>query len=918
MNMPGREILSSAAVGNGHDLSLLKAHKALPRRRDRTTPANLPSNMTPYSKNIAPSRSLSSGDTRKMTTAITAALTSPGLSPSLPLTPPSNSHETLLEDTVTGRPSTRREGQVTRTWEDPGTSTPVNQRSPPTPDITPPSAPSNAILPLRPIQPIPSSRAESFRTAREHQGSSDEEGQMPESPTPLANTQTRLDATRPARLRHIGLGLGLESDEEDDKTPTGRIFVKDPAADEFVTFDGAWGSDGDEVHGLSGGTWNTHFPKSITVRKRPKEHLRAHSPVSSNSRTAHDAEAGTRSLTRGLSLRDRVQIKRHSPASTSTEKFAEDIEWPFTHDDFGLPNKLRELDNRRFSAMSATSTIIEAMVVDTPPQRRRTLRHTGRNLALRSSSSPLRASNRNSLGSNEQPHRLVHRNTRIPERGDRSSFASDTSASAASGRTKSRRESIPVVVIPERRSSLSSSAASSRRHSESLSLPHARQQMKHNLASDEPAGYFDIPRHRGRTVSDSFPSSSDSRHRRRKARDFSPVIPKRSSSLSAPTSRNVSRATSLTSASLKLRNAILDQEPGVPQPALQIGRPSGRQISNLDRTIGGEWSSLRPQSALITPFSQHSIQSSTPGALEVSEATAISIYPHNNKSILVVQQRARRDSHELEGLRANLESNSGTVEMVTEDVDNLQPVTQFRPMIDSPLKNPREPPKPPEFKVIPPTPAALTPASEANRQLGMRPSTSDGNNHGSRPLSLVKRALSTRRYSESFISPFSRSLSKRRAGANRPPSVGDTDSNLSPFWRPRGFWDDLSDSDEDYGNDGFLVGNSLGVPQRRVVSGPSFLARRLTALSKRWVSGDRGARKTNSYDSLRGQRVERARKVHSGPGLGLNMHFTGWVRLQDRLDRMREQKEESRREKERAKLRKSIGAIIAQPDARVA
>ncbi|KAL8671788.1 MAG: hypothetical protein Q9168_003711 [Polycauliona sp. 1 TL-2023] len=83
----------------------------------------------------------------------------------------------------------------------------------------------------------------------------------------------------------------------------------------------------------------------------------------------------------------------------------------------------------------------------------------------------------------------------------------------------------------------------------------------------------------------------------------------------------------------------------------------------------------------------------------------------------------------------------------------------------------------------------------------------------------VKRALSTRRYSEVFTTPLKRSmsLSSRRntvhGGVGRRASTGiDPERNLHPFWRPRAFWDDRSDSDSDFGNDGPLVGNSLGMP----------------------------------------------------------------------------------------------------------
>ena len=938
--MPGVEVPNLTTPGNTHDHSLLKAHKSLPRRRDRSAPLHLHTTDSAV-RGTAPSLHNSSvAGARKITTVISTAVKSPGQTPTLPLTPPSNFHEAFLGDSNPESSSTTRTKRTSQASEDTGVTTPVNQRSPPTPDITPPSAQSDATVQVRSLPPNPSSRAESFRTARENQWSSDEEGQTSGSPSPLVKRQKWLDATRPARLREIGLGLGLELDEEGETTPKAKEPPKTAVESDFVTFDGAWGSDCDEERNPSVRDWKLDLARVDIIGDRTRDRLRTSSRERSAIATADDTGTAIPSLMRGLSLRDRIRNNRHSLGSSSTERTAEQIGWPSMSDDLGLDNQV-DADKRRFSAMSGTSTIVEALVVDTPPQRRRTLRHTGKNLALRSSSSPIQQSSRGSVNSIEQPHRLVHRNVKLPERGDRNSFASERFLGAPSNVAKARqnrhslasetstnatgdivrqgRESIPVLVIPERRSSLSSSAESSRRASRSLSLSSGRKQLQTNPGRDEAPGYFDIPRQQSRTRTESQPSSANSRSEGRKRRDVAPIIPRRSSSLSAPTSRNPSRATSLTSASLKLRDAVLDQGLSLSQPPSQLPRQIERPLVHSDRTGGGEWSSLRPQSALITPFSQHSVQSSTPGTLEVSEATAISIYPHNNRSILVVQQRARRNSRQHAVSDFVTRQIDDAPDFVDDEHLNHHALGMSRAQVDSPLKNPREPPKPPEFKVIPPTPAVLTPASEANRQLGMRPSTSDGSQTTTGPLSIVKRALSNRRYSESFVSPFTRSPSKRTTGSNPRSSVsGDTDNKLHPFWRPRGFWDDLSDSDSDFGNDGFMISNTLGLRQRPVASGPFSLARRLTGLSAVRRSERTGVRRRQSYGSLRDQRLQRDKSMHTAPGLGLHMQFTAWRSLQDRLEKRKAQREEARREKERTRLRKSIGAMIAQPDARLA
>lgn len=941
--MPGLEVLNQAASENIHNHSLLKAHKVLPRRRDCSPPLHLQTPDLAIRGTRPRLHNSSVGASRIISTVTPTAVTSPGPTPSLPLTPPSNCHEAFVGDSDPAISPTRRTKHAAQASEDTGVTTPINQRSPPTPDITPPSAQSDATVLLRPMQPNPSSRAESFRTAREHQWSSDEEGQTSGSSSPLVTRQKWLDATRPARLREIGLGLGLQLDEEGETTPTAKQPGKPVAASDFVTFDGSWGSDLGEEHDLSGRQWKLDLAKVDTIEDSTRQSSRTSPQEQSPISTANDTGAALPSEKRGLRLRDRIRNNRHGLASSSTERFAEQIGWPLNPDDVSLDMQL-DVDKRRFSAMSGTSTIVEALVVDTPPQRRRTLRHTGKNLALRSSSSPIHQSSRGSTKSNEQLPRLAHRNVKHTERGnsDRNSIASETFVSAASNVAKAGRnryscasetstnatseiarprpESIPVLVIPERRSSLSSSAESSRRASRSLSRSSGHKHLQNNPGRDEAEGYFDIPRRHSRTLSESQPSSANSRSERRKRRDFAPIIPRRSSSLSAPTSRNPSRATSLTSASLKLRDAVHDQGLSLSQPPPQLPRPSEPSVANPDRT-GGEWSSLRPQSALITPFSQHSIQSSTPGTLEVSEATAISIYPHNNRSILVVQQRARRDCRQLAVSKITPEQIDDTPEWTEDDHLNHRAIGMARAQVDSPLQNPREPPKPPEFKVIPPTPAVLTPASEVNRQLGRRPSTSDGSQNTVGPLSLVKRALSNRRYSESFVSPFTRSLSKKATATNPRPSVGeDKDSKLHPFWRPRGFWDDLSDSDSDFGNDGFMIGNTLGLRQRSAVSGPMTLARRLTGLSAPRRSESTGVRRKQSYGSLRNQHLQKDNQMQSTDLARGSPSFqiTAWKSLQDRLEKRKAQREEARREKERARLRKSIGTMIVHPDARLA
>ncbi|MBE7182213.1 MAG: hypothetical protein INR71_13595 [Terriglobus roseus] len=140
--------------------------------------------------------------------------------------------------------------------------------------------------------------------------------------------------------------------------------------------------------------------------------------------------------------------------------------------------------------------------------------------------------------------------------------------------------------------------------------------------------------------------------------------------------------------------------------------------------------------------------------------------------------------------------------------------------VDSPLRNPRSAPQPPAFKVIPPTPFSeiedpLAAAQALQSAQAPRPPA--------RRISLMQRA---RRYSDSFLQPlFVRTVSVKRVMR---PATGDEaatrDRNLHPQWRPRGFWDDFSDSeseDDDWFGDGEYVVDSddLDRPPRRLPRG---------------------------------------------------------------------------------------------------
>ena len=851
----------------------------------------------------------------------------------LPLTPPSNSSENVDSSWIEDSPPKDRAFTTTYTSVSSGIVTPVVQRSPPTPETTPPRVNHITHTPVtHSASRKLSSRTESFKTAREEL-SSDDEVRHHDLPSVPPTKQHWLRTAGHERLKDIGLGLGMES-EEDDSPMRGATPRLPRETYEFVTFDGAWGGSRDGLNSI-GADENQHSPRLGLVRRRKR-------PQISNRSSPTSANIGREepvALAKPLSLRQRVEKDRQSPPSASTERFAEQIQWPLRDDALDIDTKLREVDNRRFSQMSATSTVVEAMVIDTPPKRERTLRHTGKISTIGSLDHSLSRSNRSSLVSPDQSHRRLLRHGKSPEGGPKRNYASDSATSMTSSFARVRQDTVPVIVVPERRSSLKSSAPSSGRLSRTISLTSARQQSSRpTTAPDETVGYFDLPGRERRTMSATVPEFTSLKSEGRIARETPPALVAQKSSPSAPTSRNFSRTTSVTSASIVAHDDEEGQSPQS-QPILQITEPSDTQTAGLDRSSTGDWSALRPRSALVTPFSLRSARSSTPGTLEVDEATAVSIYPHTNKSILVVQQLPRRNSQPPEhstivAANANfvIPGPSKPAIIHQSPVTPEDPVFEERHLINSPLKNPREPPLPPDFKIIPPTPANNTPVDELDRHSGQQPSSGSPRTRG--PLSMMKRALSTRRYSESFVSPLSRTLLRRRTISARAPSVSDTHENkLHPFWRPRTFWDDLSDSDSEFGNSGVLVGNSIGMslPKHNTPSRTSSLSQRFGSLRFRgrqrvgW-SPDRyregGQRRRQSYSEsfnnqnqnyefIRSDRnVERPQNGVVIPRLGYQVQFVGFRGLQERMEQRKERRAEGKRERIREKLRGSIGVVI--------
>ncbi|KAJ4363973.1 hypothetical protein N0V83_009427 [Neocucurbitaria cava] len=441
-----------------HTSPNLRHHKQLPRRSDEhrsfaraAAPLNRDAS---YTNSEAPSVASSPAPT---------PLASPGAvngaENGLPPTPPTISQDGQATEDAGSSP--HADGLVSSLMSKKSSlSTPVNARSPPTPDPSPPrsteSNASNPVLERPSLFAYPSSRAESFKTAREDPMSS--EPSDGRSLTPVADRLSTVDEDR-------GLGLAFER-EDSDITPTQRTL---PFYADFQQDDTTAGAEEHKASPVAehipDREWNTELMRNVTIRRKrtPKSSPRkARDPAVTVVESASPTPSAR--ARRSSGLRERVEASSNSPHTPSIEDFAQSIGWP-TGDKETPGEKQRDVSNKRLSTSSAGSAVVEAQIIVTPPRRQQTLRHSSKNIAYRrESTSPadlgsVTFSNRNSVQSDDVPlHRLVHKRVSVADRKKRISSESDTLGSL-------RTFSSPVSSV---RSRTIDSSAHTLRHQESI------------------------------------------------------------------------------------------------------------------------------------------------------------------------------------------------------------------------------------------------------------------------------------------------------------------------------------------------------------------------------------------------------------------------------------------------------------------
>jgi hypothetical protein len=797
--------------------------------------------------------------------------------PNLPPTPPTANGESEENIPLSVEPSPEATLYLSKPV------TPINQHSPPTPDNTPPAELKKLIpRPFLGTQPsLASTRAESFKTAREEILSDDDSvAHVSDRPTPKAR---RLPARNLNGFFPSMEKVALTSSPAPSRLKSAVPFDEHQAdIDPFV--------DSPETNRQSDAPPELAPP----ALERP---ARAYTPspqrqVPQPAQIDEKVPTPTRSpqkdlavpkVRRGPSLKDRLKAAEQNSASASTEKFASIIGWTSAV-------SYEQATEKRHSGASTTSTIGALVLESTPPPRRRTtLRKVTKHDSLRSASSPLPASQTASIDS---PHRLIHKKARLSNE-NRWSFGSEAarSHSLSSSVAVPKPEIITVAVIPERKSSLQgSSANSSKRHSLSGSSP-GKAHNKRPADGKPPTSW-----QRKRTISE---SQSD------RGRGSNPkvVVPPRSSSLSAPTSRNTSRANSMTSDVFRqqrkeaetdlrrtldrmessrlissLRSLSKDSRPDeTPTKAPRKSSSSSHPDPNLLQPMPGtsEWAALRPSSVLETPFSQPSYQSASP---ELQNALAINFFPHNNHSVQLIEPNVTIESRAVQEVRKPRY-------IKDDDAQSTQ----------SPLRNPRQAPEPPAVNVVPPTPqvsSAGTPFRQQSQRVSRRPS---------QPRS------------ESFMQALTRGFSVRNA-QNRKKGQ-QLDGNSHPFWRPQGFWESFEEQPPRPGEEQDMhVHNSLGLPQERtVITGPVSLVRRIS--QRRRENQARMLASQGSSSSL--AKIRASHKLYKTSILGMHLPFERFVDVRDRMMFAKQRKEDERRERRRQEIRGKIGKeVVQQGDSR--
>ncbi|OTA06343.1 hypothetical protein A9Z42_0070710 [Trichoderma parareesei] len=761
-----------------------------------------------------------------------------GTGPDLPPTPPAQSNASSSSRSAAASSPTSTEDSVRlpSVVANRPPATPPDQRSPPTPDVTPPHSSSHAKVPRPSIKGRntsgstmgPESRAESFITAREEVTSSEDEAGRAAGWRRRDSVTSQTTVTIPASTVAIdddAARVTIPSDKtptiqqgrrDGDGTPKAKVRAAEPLDRQGTTFRDGHSGDA-RLASVIMSQQNQHQRRSPRV-SRPVLH---HDAVIQDKVSVAPTDA-TKAV-RNMRLDEAAAPEISSSKNPDDQKAAR-----LAHPQVEATAKR----DRPLSTSSQATSIVEVVLVDGPPKRERKLRHMRKLSTLRTA-----ADNKGEtalLAHSKDVQEEAPKALNVPQSpkldpNDRESHLSTVTHSAnpppISSRT-ARREiwksgAIPVVIVPDRRSSRgpksrepSLRSTSSKRSDRSKSVRSVPAHSPSSSTNSSSGPVFERPARRSRAYSESDGSV--------RTMDFPPTIPQRSSSLSAPTSRNISRAgsvtgVSVTASSVKVHVAEVEeqaisrfsQEVHIICPSTPSLPPASPEMKGLERegTVNNlgvdqhdDVLSVKKIPLRNTPFSVASMDTCAT-APELSEALAIHMFPHQNSSVVMID-------HSAPAKHVSSPPNSMVAHLY-----ERKPATPLQrrfssPAVDSPLRNPRAPPQPPShppaINFIPATPSGMTPAAE--RAILQGNYFESLNEKPPRRASIVRRAFSRRRHSIDYVSTSRASgflarafsLSRRNRDDSDISLYRDNDKpteedKLHPFWRPQ--W--ISDEDSE-------------------------------------------------------------------------------------------------------------------------
>ena len=936
----------------------LKAHKSLPRRR-------VASSAETWNSIEKDSRKRRSSELHREGISTWIENASPTISPPsqhLPLTPPSLPEDTFNQ--VSEQPIVPEVLDDERLVDN---GTPVGQMSPPTPDLTPPRLKIREKMSQR----YPSSAAESFKTAREFATSEDS---LHRFPSPESDLSTVIqapvrssNATRPGAIplstyaRNIGLGLGLDLKRDTDSTIVPAILENNRESQEDVLEDsiiaqetaavkqveiGNLAQDGynpltERFDGFSGTRDGSLLLKQRIVSDRLQSHRKTlHDP-------SLDENESRKSTDLASLLPNDLDMVHHDSASAAIyQPFLTNVEQEtFIRNDRNIPSpveplvtvvdqienipskeirtptKRREAENslepdlRRLSRLStASSNVVEAIVITPPRQKQHELRRSGKNYCLRDVSSSGNRSNRSSLKSTQQIHALRHKPATLLDKNNRASLNSDSGISMGGDASNIRDSSIPLSEVPQRRSSLKG-------HRKKVSITTKDKGKGSSRPVTAPERLMSPT---GEIMSQMYPIFDDRPHslrrssgsRGREVRHAPPIfIPPRSSSLSAPTSQSNSRAGSMSSDNRKpqTQRPPNPQHSSTPHIRINISDPDTKPVAKpaegfIDPFRSDDETRMSPvaspnlrASLTRTPFSIIS----TPGLVEFGQGTSMSIYPHNNDSVLVVQHSHRPESQE------------SCFEPQVRQVTSQPPADHRQRQRNVTPQNREEPRSQGMRRNI----SATSTSTSVPIHTPSRTSRSD-------KIYNLSRTPSGRRQSQSFITPLSKlPLLAKSTPVRQRIRVSDQSNTLSQFWRPDGFWNDLSDSEDEPGSSAagdvpetvYVARNTLGLSSQPIMTGPVGLAKRLGSFKRRkqLQASQQNSSQGFSTSSLQnglstvssGFERTPAKRRHS-------FSFIPITNIYDTIQQKRTDRADAQKEKKRQRLKQIIGPAVLRDSAR--